>query len=92
MRTTQLNVRVDPEIKNKASVILKAIGINTSEAINIFLRRIIMEHGIPFDMRIPNEETIQAMEDIENNRNLTEYETVDEMFEDLGIADHIPGK
>ncbi|MCH7731671.1 MAG: type II toxin-antitoxin system RelB/DinJ family antitoxin [Candidatus Marinimicrobia bacterium] len=86
MRTTQLNVRVDPEIKNKASVILKTIGMNTSEAINIFLRRIIMEHGIPFDMRIPNEETIQAMEDIEHNRNLTKCDSVEDMWEKIGVS------
>lgn len=86
MRTTQLNVRVDPEIKNKASMILKTIGMNTSEAINIFLRRIIMEHGIPFDMRIPNEETIQAMEDIEHNLNLTRCDSVEDMWEKIGVS------
>lgn len=92
MRTAMINVRTDPEVKEKVTAILKRIGITTSEAINLFLNRVIMERGIPFDVKIPNDETIKAMEDVGNNRNLTEYETVDEMFKDLGIEDHIPAK
>lgn len=92
MRTAMINVRTDPEVKEKVTAILKRIGITTSEAVNLFLNRVIMERGIPFDVKIPNDETIKAMEDIEDNRNLTEYETVDEMFKDLEIEDHIPAK
>ena len=92
MRTAMINVRTDPEVKEKVTAILKRIGITTSEAVNLFLNRVIMERGIPFDVKIPNDETIKAMEDIEDNRNLTEYETVDEMFKDLEIEDHIPTK
>ena len=92
MRTAMINVRTDLEVKEKVTAILKRIGITTSEAVNLFLNRVIMERGIPFDVKIPNDETIKAMEDIEDNRNLTEYETVDEMFKDVEIEDHIPAK
>jgi antitoxin component of RelBE/YafQ-DinJ toxin-antitoxin module len=40
---------------------------------------------LPFDVRILNEETLQAIDDIRNKRNLTKYKTKEEMFKDLGI-------
>jgi|TARA_B100000315_G_scaffold237327_1_gene254003 DNA-damage-inducible protein J len=86
MRTAHINVRTEPETKKNAESILKKLGMTTSEAINLFLRRVIMSKGIPFDVRIPNEKTIEAMEDIEKSRNLSTAHSVDEMFEDLGIS------
>lgn len=85
MRTAQLNVRTDPKVKSEAASILKKIGMTTSEAINLFLHRIVMEKGIPFDVKIPNEETIKAMEDIEKGRDLESAKTVDEMFDKIGV-------
>lgn len=64
---------------------LKRIGITTSETVNLFLNRVIMERGIPFDVKIPNDETIKAMEDVEKGRNLESAKTVDEMFDKIGI-------
>ncbi len=85
MRTVQLNVRTDPEVKSEAASILKKIGMTVSEAVNLFLHRIVMERGIPFDVKIPNEETIKAMEDIEKGRDLESAKTVDEMFDKIGV-------
>lgn len=85
MRTAMINVRTDPEVKEKVTAILKRIGITTSEAVNLFFNRIIMERGIPFDVKIPNDETIKAMEDVEKGRNLESAKTVDEMFDKIGI-------
>jgi len=85
MKTAIINVRTDPEVKEKVTAILKRIGITTSEAVNLFLNRVIMERGIPFDVKIPNDETIKAMEDVEKGRNLESAKTVDEMFDKIGI-------
>ncbi len=87
MRTANISIRTEPDTKKKAEIILKHLGLTTSEAINLFLRRVIIEKGLPFEVRIPSEETIQALLDSELNQNMTTYENADEMFDKLGIAD-----
>jgi len=87
MRTANISIRTEPDTKKKAEIILKHLGLTTSEAINLFLRRVIIEKGLPFEVRIPSEETIQALLDSELNQNMITYENADEMFDKLGIAD-----
>jgi DNA-damage-inducible protein J len=83
-KTSTIQTRIEPGVKLEAEKILKTLGITTSEAINIFLRRIIMEKGLPFPVKITNPETIKVLEDIIEGKNLSkEYDSIDEMFEDL---------
>jgi DNA-damage-inducible protein J len=83
-KTSTIQTRIEPGVKLEAEKILKTLGITTSEAINIFLRRIIMEKGLPFPVKITNPETIKVLEDIIEGKNLSkEYDGIDEMFEDL---------
>jgi len=48
MSDTNINIRVDSEIKTKAEDVLSSLGLNMTTAINIFLRQAILHHGIPF--------------------------------------------
>ena len=83
-KTASIQVRVEPNIKLEVEKILKAIGLSTSEAINIFMRKIIAEKGIPFSLSIPNEKTIISLSNIAEGKNLSkEYSSPDEMLEDL---------
>ena len=52
-RTSNVFARVEPEIKNQAERILNQLGIPMSNAIGLFLRQIIMQRGIPFDLKLP---------------------------------------
>lgn len=47
MATTNLNIRTDKEVKDKAEEIFSELGLNMTTAVNIFLRTAIREHGIP---------------------------------------------
>ena len=53
-RTSNVFARVEPEIKEQAERILNQLGIPMSNAIGLFLRQIIMQRGIPFDMKLPD--------------------------------------
>lgn len=59
MMTTNLNIRIDKDIKDQAEGIFNELGINMTTAVNIFLRTAIREHGIPFELKldVPNEIT-----------------------------------
>jgi len=64
---------------------LNGLGLNISSAVNLFLKQVINYRGIPFDLRLPNEKTLQTMDDIENTRNLESADTVEELFEKIGV-------
>jgi DNA-damage-inducible protein J len=48
-------------------------------------RQVLAHRGIPFDVKIPNKQTLKALENSRNRKNLTTYKNSDELFEDLGI-------
>lgn len=62
-----VRARVDGNLKQEVEEILKEIGLSTSQAITLFLKRIKYEKGIPFELKVPNATTIQAMEEAQQN-------------------------
>lgn len=53
MPTTLLQVRVEDSLKEEAAKVFENLGIDTSTAVRMFLRRAVMENGIPFRMTLP---------------------------------------
>lgn len=86
MTTSNINIRVDSKVKKEAEELFNKIGLNMSAAMNIFLRQSIRYGGIPFELRIgkPNETTLAAIGDVDNNRNLSKtFDNVEALMEDL---------
>ncbi len=83
-RTAMIHARLTPEIKENAEAILKELGISVSSAYELFYRQIIAHNGLPFDARIPTQETIQAMQDARNGKGKV-YNNVDSLFEDYKL-------
>lgn len=52
-RTSNIYVRVEPNIKEQAEAVLDRLGIPMSNAVSIFLRQVIMQNGLPFEVKIP---------------------------------------
>lgn len=82
MKTALIQTRVEPDLKAEVERILREIGISTSEAITIFLNRVKMEKGIPFELKIPNAKTLEAMKDIEEGR-VEKFKSSRAMFESM---------
>ena len=62
MATTNINVRVDQDLKKEAEALFNDIGLNMSSAITMFLKSAVNYDGIPFEVRrMPNEETRAAL-------------------------------
>lgn len=57
-KTANLYARIEPEIKEKAEEILEALGIPVSNAINMFYKQIILQQGIPFDVKFQNQKML----------------------------------
>ena len=52
-KTANLYARIEPEVKEQAESILYALGIPVSNAINMFYKQIILQRGIPFEIKLP---------------------------------------
>jgi len=90
MATTNLNVRIDADLKKQSEEIFNELGLNMSTALTVFLRQAVRSKGIPFEMRlnIPNEETLAAIRDVNMGRNMSrQFHSVKELMEDLDADD-----
>lgn len=83
-KTAMTHARLTPEVKEKAERILKELGISISAAYELFYRQIIAHRGLPFEVSLPNEETLRAMKEARNGKG-KKYDSVKDVFEDLGI-------
>ncbi len=52
-KSANLYVRMEPELKEQAESILAILGISSSSAINMFYKQIILQRGLPFDVKVP---------------------------------------
>lgn len=83
--TTTLNVNVDAKTKEKATGILKDLGLNMSTAINMFLAQIVKRDGIPFEIvnPKPSKETLRALKEAEDiisgKKDAKGYQNIDEL-------------
>ena len=84
-KTDMIRARIDPDLKVRAEAILQAVGLNASDAIRLFYSQITLHQGLPFDVRIPNAETREAIRDARAGKNVTTHASAAEMFEKMGI-------
>ena len=84
-KPAMINARTEKELKEEVEVILKDLGLSTTEAINIFFRQVKMRKGLPFAIEIPNAETLKTFRDSEAGKGLVESKDADDMFRKLGI-------
>jgi DNA-damage-inducible protein J len=61
MNQTVIRSRIDPKIKKEASRLLEKMGLTMSDAIRLFLHRVIVDKGLPFQVKAPNEATVAAV-------------------------------
>lgn len=52
-KSANLYARIEPSVKNEAEAILAQLGIPASSAINMFYKQIILQGGLPFDVKLP---------------------------------------
>jgi DNA-damage-inducible protein J len=77
--------RMDAHLKEEAERILAECGLSATQGINLFYRQIVLHHGVPFDVKIPNAESRKAMREIETGEGLIRSDSAEDLFRDLGI-------
>lgn len=84
MTTEPTNLRLDVEAKKKAYAVFSKVGIKPAQAVNLFFHQVVLHNGIPFEIKIPNAETIEAMEELAKGKG-KRYKNSRAMYKDLGI-------
>jgi DNA-damage-inducible protein J len=79
-KTTFVRARIEPSLKEETENILKELGLSVSEAITLFYKQIIFKKGIPFEVRLPNQVTIEAMKDALEDKDLNNYSNLSELI------------
>ena len=80
-----LYVRVDDETKVLATEALASMGLSMSDAVRLFLRRVIIEQAFPLELKVPNAQTLAAM--VESRSMLAarhaRFDSAEAIFNDL---------
>ena len=84
-KTDQIQVRINPETKVAAEAIFSTLGLKPSEAVRMFYHQVALNRGIPFDIRIPNAETLAAMAETEENTTSPAYKSFADIRDELDV-------
>lgn len=82
-KSAVIAARIDPEIKDNAERVFKELGLTASQAITLFYKQVDIQHGLPFEVRIPNKATLKAIADAETGNNVQSFNNVKDLFDDL---------
>jgi len=63
VQTSMLHIRVEDDIKEQATQALTAMGLSVSDAVRLFLRRVVIDQAFPLELKVPNAQTRAAMEE-----------------------------
>ncbi len=88
--TSMVHVRVDDKIKAEATETLASMGLSVSDAVRVFLTRVVVEKQLPFTLKVPNPETHAAMMEadaIASGRK-ARFATAEALFSDLENTSH----
>lgn len=84
--TAMIHVRVDRQLKSKATQTLSKMGLSMSDVVRLLLTRIEADQALPFAVKVPNAETIAAMNEGERGE-VTSFATIEELMAHLHADD-----
>ena len=79
-----VRARIDTATKERATAALDAMGLSVSDAIRLLMLRIAAEQRLPFDVKVPSPETVEAMMELDAGMG-ERFATPEELFADLDI-------
>jgi len=84
-QTSMLHIRVDEDIKEQATQALTAMGLSVSDAVRLFLCRVVIDQAFPLELKVPNAQTRAAMAEsrVMMAKRRARFASADELFADL---------
>ena len=84
-KTATVRARIEPSLKTEVDSLFKSLGITATEAITLFYTQVKLNHGLPFKVEIPNDETRKVIDDAKKGVNIVTHTSNDEAFAALGL-------
>ena len=86
--TTMVHIRMDEKLKAQATETLAAMGLSVSDAVRVFLARVVAEQQIPFALKVPNAGLRAAMAEADEiaRGHKARFATAGAMFDELEKA------
>ena len=81
-----VRARIDGRVKEEAARVLAEMGLTDSDAIRLMLMRVAAEEALPFPVKVPNAETVAAMQELERGEGI-KARNVEELMTDLNADD-----
>lgn len=81
-KAATINARIEPALKHRAEVILHHVGLSTAEAIRLFYTQICLKKGLPFEVKLPNDKTLAAIQELESGKG-SKYNSMEDVWNDL---------
>jgi len=79
---TVVRARIDSDTKARATEALQAMGLSVSDAIRLLLLRVADEKRLPFDVKVPNAETVKAVKELEQGKG-RRFDSAEALFRDI---------
>ncbi|NBW77532.1 MAG: type II toxin-antitoxin system RelB/DinJ family antitoxin [Betaproteobacteria bacterium] len=85
-----LHIRVEDDIKDQATLALTAMGLTMSDAVRLFLRRVVVDQAFPLELKVPNAETLSAIEEsrVMMSKRKARFSDADALLADLEKNNH----
>ena len=84
-KAATINARIEPNLKEQAETILHGVGLSSAEAIRIFYTQICLNKGLPFEVKLPSDKTLEAINELESNKG-KKYSAMDDIWSDISGA------
>ena len=84
-KTAMIRARVEPNLKKEVEAIFSELGLSTTAAISLFYHQVRLRNGLPFQVEIPNETTLETFANTDAGENIVRCENAEDMFDKLGI-------
>ena len=81
-KEAMIRARTDADLKQKVEKIFSKIGLTPSQAVNLFYSQVVLQKGLPFEVKIPNKTTLKAMAETEKGLG-KKFNSSEELFADL---------
>lgn len=79
MKTATVNTRIEPTLKKSAEAIFEKVGLSTAEAVRLFYMQVCLHKGLPFEVKLPNDTTLAAIDEVESGQALA-ADDIDDIF------------
>jgi DNA-damage-inducible protein J len=84
-KSAMIRARVEPGLKEEVEEIFRELGLTTTEAITLFYHQVKSRRGIPFEIAIPNEITLETAKKTDAGEELNEYANLDEFRKKMSV-------